>query len=181
MILHPQIKSKNILKVIQKFESILHLAPKRENLQMISGWVPPSLNECGSSCCHGGWYVIATVRDRCAPMTYNNGVDAMEADLELEKGMLRVWSLYNSMLWGNEFGHHIFDAAIAFHSATRPHGAQTLEDIVDHWKEVYERVKATEPPEEQVVEYKDITAELAVLPKDETSDLKQVNQPICTQ
>lgn len=81
------------------------------------------------------------------------------------------WAKSNPHLWGNRYGEGMFSSEVAFASEEKPNGAATLQDIVDHWEGVYERVVADEEKDR-----KDITKELAVLPPDEVVDHTIIKQ-----
>ena len=54
------------------------------------------------------------------------------------------WAEANPEIWGNKRGLYMFASEDAFKSEDRPHGAEKLSDIVDHWSEVAKRLKALE-------------------------------------
>lgn len=162
-----QVKSKDVMKVIKNFRKVLPMAPSRQNLNM--GLSHIYIDRCGTVCCHGGWYAIATsnIGDKTS---FLQGAIRMAEDLRIANNLITQWAANNPEIWGNSDGLYMFSAPYAFfHKEKRPQGARTLQDIVDHWTDVYERLKALETPE-----YEDITKELAVLPINETVDQVQV-------
>lgn len=189
-----KVKSKNVLKVIRNFEKAMELYPQGM-LNMASTRVNVE-HTCGTVHCHAGWYAIGAsvaVRENRALMIYTGGAIMMAEDLEILNRDLPVYNNYrsdfmpplgytsvpmwaekNPELWGNVQGTHMFGYRSAFWSEKRPLGALSLQDIIDHWKEVYERIKAQEEAE-RATEYLDITKELAILPQEEVPD-SQVKQ-----
>lgn len=168
--MNKQIKSEDVLKVIKNFEKVLPKAKKEKNLDMNIG----SVDVCKTAHCHGGWYTVAKInplRRIITKMNYIEGANIMAKDLGLKSRVeLQNWANDNPNIWGNNYGLLMFQSngRVAFKSSNRPSGAYSLKEIIDHWKEVYERIKATEETEER----KDITHELAVLPPAEVSDQK---------
>jgi hypothetical protein len=166
-------KSEDVLKVINNFREVLHLAQGERKLNMHQDKVWA----CQTSFCHGGWYAMATMNPLklfFLPFTadYEDGACKMAQDLGFGDGQeLRTWAHRNPDIWGNAQGSNMFGASYAFfHREKRPDGATCLNDIVDHWHDVYERIKALEIAEEN--KYPDITKELAVLPVEERADQK---------
>lgn len=170
------IKSENIIKVINNFKSVLYMATSKDHLRMGVAFVNQGGHTCGTVHCHGGWYAIATLMDviKVNAVDYGDGANKMAEDIGFDVSFsvgepLCTWAKKHPELWGNNNGEYMFSAAMAFyHKDKRPCGAMNLEDIINHWEDVYERVRATE--------YPDITSELAVLPINETSD--KITQPI---
>lgn len=141
-------ESKNILRVINNFKKVLpaaSLGSLNMNEVRVSG------NDCGTTHCHGGWYAVA-VCDLTKSVTFSDGACMMAHTLGLGVGgkyesvvNLSRWAAINSDIWGNISGCYMFSSRTAFyHPTKRPYGAMNLQDIVDHWTEVYERVKAQE-------------------------------------
>lgn len=156
-------KSENILKVINNFKKVLPLAKRDEQLNMSVSQV--SSVGCGTIHCHGGWYAVAAC-DTSEFIVFDNGACKMTEDLGFDDPdmySLTTWANQNPEIWGNNKGAGIFCRANAFEGVNRPAGAKNLQDIIDHWTEVYERVKAiegktndddwgkTEPPKEKVI------------------------------
>ena len=156
-----------------------------------------SAHSCGTSCCHGGWYAIITGKNSLfelipRTLSFYDGALNMAQDLgfnintsiyhnsdHITANELLTWAASNPDIWGNENGLHMFSSnngnPIArrgkmafFHPVKRPCGAENLQDIVDHWKEVKERIVEFNKP--KVPQYKNIVKELAVLPVEETAD-----------
>lgn len=156
-------KSENILEVIAVFKKVLPMAVREDHLKMSCPHVNNMDERCGTVHCHGGWFAIGAC-DLKKPVDFMKGGSEMAKMLELGDSVYSVmyWAEENIPLWGNKYGSKMFTGERAFyHETKRPHGAKNLSDIIDHWTEVYERVKATEQPS-----YPDITASLAVLPED---------------
>lgn len=172
---HP--KSENIRKVIDVFKSVLPMALKENyGLRMSATKI------CGTFMCHGGWFYIG-VNGQQQGATFSNGIKLMSKMLGLDNGYylassnaISEWAYGNKGVWGNDSGLHMFGSASAFNeSKKRPHGAKNLQHIIDHWEEVYDRVKALEdaqktPEPQPIQKYTDITSQLAVLPTEEKSD-----------
>lgn len=142
---HPH--SSNVLKVIQAFESVLPMAVLENHLDMFQSNINMCGHKCGTVHCHAGWFAIARGLHKNRKVTYSTGTEEMTLVLGFEhEFQLRQWALDNKDIWGNMCGNFIFSDKIAFESASRPHGALNLQHIIDHWKEVYERLKALEQP-----------------------------------
>jgi hypothetical protein len=135
---HP--KSENILKVIKAFQKVLPLT-KKEKRHLDMG--EPNVNigtECGTIHCHGGWFAVA-VCDLKKGVDYIDGANEMARMLGFAFYLdLESWARDEEKIWGNDAGALMFSDSSAFQSEKRPEGAKSLQDIVDHWKEVYERV-----------------------------------------
>jgi len=184
-------KASNVLKVITNLEKVLPYAQSECSLNMDRGTVSAEKgkNLCGTAQCHAGWYTVATFP---AKQRMDNNVDYYDGAVKMGKHLgfkskkiiddeglpdiidehmaLTDWAGKNPEIWGNRDGALMFecDGEMAFyHVEKRPYGAETLQHIVDHWKEVYARLLALENPEEK---REDITAKLAILPVDETLD-----------
>jgi len=162
-------KSSDVLKVIENFRKVLPRATLLFNLDMRN----PKVNndyQCGTVHCHAGWYAVA-VCDLSRPISFSAGVVQLVEDLGFSSVTELVsWAMVNVEIWGNTKGGLMFEYESAFyHEEKRPRGALTLQDIIDHWTEVYERLKAQEAPK-----YPDITKELAILPKEEVPDKEVV-------
>ena len=204
-------KAKKILKVIENLERMLPYAQNNGSLDMSCGTVSTEKgkNLCGTTQCHGGWYAIAALsyKKRKEGVEYDDGANKMAKHLGFkesvskrqtdvyEKGQmieasdkLCSWANKNPEIWGNTDGNIMFSCygRMAFyHETKRPDGALTLQHIVDHWKEVYERLwkmenpnKEFNPEVEQEESRKDITAKLAILPVDETLDTVKVEKQV---
>jgi hypothetical protein len=162
---HP--KSSDVLKVIEGFKKVL---PKAGRLDMGQCAVNVG-HTCGTVHCHAGWFAVA-VCDLNKRLDYSHGRDAMAEILGLRPEDITQWAHRFPDVWGNNFGLYMFGASYAFfHSEKRPDGAVHLQHIVDHWTDVYERLKALEAPV-----YVDITKELAVLPKQEVPDKEVIHE-----
>lgn len=137
-------KSKDLLQVILKFIKIMPLTTHENHLSMIAGNVNRNY-ECGSVHCHAGWYAIAAC-DLSQPLTFYNGANQMAKDLGFEDYTeLLSWANKHKKVWGNDNGTDMFGKRHAFYEPEkRPNGANTLQDIVDHWTEVYYRLKGRE-------------------------------------
>lgn len=179
---HP--KSENILKVIRNFEKVLPMAKKETHLNMMETSVCNSYHKCGTIHCAAGWYAVAKNQIEQGT-TYMDGIFLIEQDLGFEprdyspgECQLEIWTIKNVELWGNRKGELLFSCRGAYsHPTKRPQGAQSLQDIVDHWKEVYERVVALEGKQSELSKpqstqqlpipeekRKDITKEISLIP-----------------
>lgn len=108
---------------------------------------------CGTIHCHGGWYAVAVcdVRGR-RNVSFIDGAAEMARELgfyhpdnHAALSMLSMWAYQNPKIWGNERGGDMFGSKLAFtHPVKRRCGAENLQHIIDHWEEVYERVKELE-------------------------------------
>lgn len=157
--------SASVKTLINTFRTILPMATRQEQLSMQCTRVNND-HVCGSVHCHAGWYAIAKGLHRGGIVNFMNGSQAMGEDLFNISGGIRImaWAHVNPAIWGNTDGEYIFAHAMAFKSASRPNGAQTLADIIDHWQEVYERlvilenqVAISDPP----ITAEELVAELA--------------------
>lgn len=153
------IHSSNVRKVIDNFKKVLPFALKEGSLDMSRASVPRTLNECGTPCCHAGWYALATsdFSTRLRGINFVYGVQQMDIDLELPKekedspftllSRLARYMNKHSEIWGNGYGGKIFLHQYAFiHEDKRPNGAENLQHIIDHWEEVYLRLYTLENP-----------------------------------
>lgn len=140
--------------VIDKFESIKHLATADGHLCMKELAVKSLSYDPGTIHCHGGWYAVANL-DRISAeyIGYHDGAKLMASDLggEIDDD-LTLWAESNPDIWGNKFGLHIFSDVVAFKSKFNIFNflfrrnkirkeAKSLQDIIDHWKEVKGRLK----------------------------------------
>lgn len=165
--------SSQVLKVINNFKMVLPIAKTEDNLDFYECGLQKE--KCGTVCCHGGWYSVASkiFRNKHTSDFYLDGAIKMAKDLGFRRWEeLITWAEDNSEIWGNVNGVDMFTVvgSVSFISKSRPEGAQKLQHIIDHWTEVYERLLAIEQPT-----YPDITKQLAVLPQEERAD-----QPIKT-
>lgn len=153
-------RSQDVLKVIRNFEKVLPMATRKDHLNM--GVCPVIYKDqnhaCGTIHCVGGWYMISKLKEMESDeyIGFSLGVKEMEKDLgfhihlELSDSELMVWAKDNPKIWGNESGYIMFGHECAYLSESRPGGAKNLTDVIDHWKEVYQRLlvieaKATPP------------------------------------
>lgn len=138
------ITSEKLLKVIEKFESLLPLYGEIVPLDMASPSVPEKINLCSTPCCHAGWYLVARFPSRPLDLAWTYGASFLSKDLGFEYlNELQDWAKDNPELWGNEDGRYMFKLSKAFTPGDKKE-AETLNDIIDHWKEVYKRLKANE-------------------------------------
>ncbi len=128
--------------VVDNFVSILPLTvDNAHHLNMMS------MSICGSTHCHGGWYWVAKNGDH-APngiginMGYEAGTESLAIDLGFDDDSdLQAWAAYYPGIWGNEHGSKMFVNEIAFTcDLERPYGAQNLQDIINHWTDVMNRL-----------------------------------------
>jgi len=136
--------------VIDNFIRILPMAAHEGALDMSEGSIDEK-NQCGTISCHGGWYAIACLKEceekfpEVTPrfIDFVEGANLMAMHMGFEHSdALEDWAASSPKVWGNEDGHSMFSACgvMAFFSPTRPDGANTLADIVEHWKEVQDRL-----------------------------------------
>lgn len=112
-------------------------------------------HKCGTVHCHAGLYAVAMIEQGRISKEYvagrsgidwGAGVEGMSEDLgfpaedyaELEavSGM-ETWADTHPVEWGNAHGANMFESKEAFYHATRrPNGAESVQDIVDHWRDV---------------------------------------------
>lgn len=178
---HP--KSEDILRVINDFKSVVHLANNEICLNM------GAINICSTVLCHAGWYMQTIAKEKRVGTVYT-GIKAMSLALGFSGNCLGVgdndicyWAKRNKDVWGNESAGVMFSDKMAFlHPTKRPNGAKSLQDIIDHWEEVYERVLALEQPEKIAQpQYKNISKELAQKANEEKQEVdvvvKIINEP----
>lgn len=173
---HP--RSSAVLQLIRDFERVLPQAGEEANLDMSLYMHMGSNVACGTIACHAGWYELAT-RYKRRLLVRGNPMLYMSEDLNLSQVgeefefciPILYWAYKNPKVWGNEDGRLMYAQPKAFsHPERRPDGAKKLQDIVDHWKEVYERLCKLEGTV-SVYAYPDKTKELAILPADEVADI----------
>lgn len=135
--------SEQVLIVIRNFEKVLPLATLEGHLDMAEGDV--NINHlCGTFHCHAGWYAIATC-DLSEKFGHTKGAMRLAEDLGFDDHYyILEWARDNPEIWGNNFGYDMFLYEKAFTSSTRPEGAKTLLDIVNHWREVFDRIESKE-------------------------------------
>jgi len=168
---HPS--SANVYKVIKTLESVLPLIKRENHLNMFCGSVNGDYS-CGTIHCHGGWYAIASKLHENKIVDYENGADQMAKDLGFVGYVdLLCWARENKKIWGNKFPQLMFSDEMAFyHKTKRPLGAENLQHIIDHWREVAEKLKRLENKNKKTPSYPDITKKLAAIKTtEEKSDL----------
>lgn len=132
-------KKIQVQKVIDTFEKVLKEYPQAK-LDMEQGCVNNPFHICGTVHCHGGFYAIGACDLENHPI-YIHGADQMAKDLGLEDNQeLERWANDHPKEWGNEKGRYMFINETSFKSSTRPNGAKSLKDIIQHWREVKERL-----------------------------------------
>ena len=154
---HPH--SSKVLEVIKAFESVLPMAIRENHLNMSTANVNCGTYACGTVHCHAGWYAIAKGLHLNEGISYSDGVIKMCKDLGITDGgdfwdsPIEAWASKNKDIWGNRGGNVMFSNRIAFkHPTKRPKGAENLQHIIDHWREVYERLLDMEQKEVKPVE-----------------------------
>lgn len=137
-------KSADVLKVINVFKKVLPLAAHDHQLDMKEAAVNID-RTCGTIHCHAGWFAVGACDVENSYINFWNGRLKMEEYLKFEDGKLLKWAVKNPKLWGNKFGGGIYSGKEAFiNPVRRPKGANNLQDIVDHWQEVYTRLRKRE-------------------------------------
>lgn len=141
------VKSENILKVIRNFEKI---AP---NAIVDMDRASVDYLTCGTPHCHAGWYAIATTsyfpglrKYMSGRNSFYEGAEVMAKDLGFQDiESMKEFFCENNVIWGNSYADSMFMDRMAFwHPKNRSYGAQTIEDIIDHWRDIYIRIKAIE-------------------------------------
>lgn len=136
--------SAQVLTVIDNFKKVLPLAVQPDHLDMWVTGVNMNGHACGTVHCHGGWYAVATLPHNKG-LGYLDGAQKMATDLGFNNSLgLKDWAYNDIDIWGNTIGGEMFCNKKAFASDTRPNGAENLQHIIDHWTEVYNRIKQTE-------------------------------------
>jgi len=127
--------------VIDNFKKVLPMAIEENHLDMQNPFVNSGNHTCGTTHCHGGWYAIAVFNTKLKKVNYHDGAAMIAEHLGFaNEGFLEEWAYNHPVTWGNLNGNEMFTDAIAFESRTRPKGAQNLQDIIDHWEEVKNRL-----------------------------------------
>lgn len=140
--------SQQVQTVIDHFERVLPQATLDNHLDMKEVKVKDGCYDCGTVHCHAGWYAVAKKAyfDKFDYHSFNylDGIALMVDDLGFQnKYELCKWlrTRVGVTTWGNENSIDIFYKKEAFyHPKKRPEGAQNLQHIIDHWKEVKERL-----------------------------------------
>lgn len=137
-----------INNVIAAFETVLPMAEELERRNRYSvSMIQPSIDHsCGTAMCHGGWYAVA--KSQKDWHSYIDGAELMATDMGYNNSFeLCAWAACNHTLWGNRFGGDMFAGKESFNDATR------LQQIVDHWKSVRDRIAAlpVEPESEPTI------------------------------
>lgn len=132
-------------RVIDLMYTILPLTFEREDsLRMMETRVFSPYYQCGTVHCFGGWFAVALLQEKQLDgnVSYNKGADKMAEMLGFKNSVeLKGWAESKKKLWGNEHGHSMFCYEDAFrHPTRRPHGAQTVADIINHLEEVQSRL-----------------------------------------
>ena len=163
--------------VVPNFRKVLPLANKENSLDM--GESKVNVNHiCGTVHCHGGWYAVA-VADLSNKVDFYFGAERIGEDLGFDNSnnaadiKLALWARNNKLFWDSQDGSLMFNCASAFTSDSRPKGAQSLSDIVDHWLEVADRI---ETHYEVKPTYKDATKEILGLELQPSREQDLVNQ-----
>lgn len=170
-------KSQDVLKVIKNFEKIPYSTRiKPQALSMGRSDVKTVFSRCGTVMCHGGWYAAVACRTFLNFLDFKDGAHKMAQHLGFpnSEGLVN-WAQNNPEIWGNSHGAVMFADAIAFGCSLDPFTCprvNTIQEIVEHWKRVYNRLVEIEKREKlegsivKTITYSDITEELAVLPED---------------
>lgn len=135
-------KSEDIRKVIDLFKSVLPMATDPCHLDMMEGSVKSDHHKCGTVHCVAGWFAIAIgLHKRKRIVNYEHGAQKMAIMLGFTCTWdLKKWAALNKILWGNDDGINMFVQKDAYQNRiTRPNGANNLQEVINHWEEVYER------------------------------------------
>ncbi len=162
--------SQQVQVVIDNFKKVLPIANGHTHLLNMSESKVyiPSANLCDTPMCHGGWYAAAVFEKldlQKEQIDYSEGAYKMAKDLgfnykspedpenrdpfyeeraeRLGLGArfdLESWAMMNPKIWGNGNGDDMFSNRFAFESPSRVTGANSLQDIVNHWTEVRDRL-----------------------------------------
>jgi len=127
-------------RVIDNLKKVLPMATMEKSLNMNQTRVNNHGHICGTVHCLGGWYAVG-VCNLSEEIGYREGARKMSQDLGFEDDdSLEEWCEANPDIWGNKNGYGIFSDEHAFTSPSRPHGAFTLQHIIDHLEEVRDRL-----------------------------------------
>lgn len=157
--------SQQVQKVIDNLTSVLPLTfdkngkQRDKHLSMAVGSVRTTdehlgvIHECGTTHCHGGWYAVAVCDRTRQSIGYMDGTMKMAEHLGFKDDMqLEYWAYENPEIWGNDWGVSMFEAEgekAFYNESCRPQGATNLNDIIDHWKEVKQRLVELENKENE--------------------------------
>ena len=151
------ITSEKVRNLVKTFERILPYAEHDGALDMGTGGVSCRTNsffsghKCGTVHCHAGWYLLAKMWDgksnhlRGGNRSYLDGVALMMEDMgvsDSEYGLVD-WASQNPDLWGNDYARSMFCENEAFTPGNKER-AETLKDIVDHWRQVGDALEIAE-------------------------------------
>jgi len=149
--------STQIRFVAEQFTKVLPMAKREDHLQMIETRYCTKDHKCGTTHCHGGWYLLATrksneedsffdgIRNICNDLGFPKAYKYMAGDNPFE-----TWVRENIELWGCKICTTLFSNRLAFyHPIKRPNGAQNLSDIIDHYLDFAARVEAIELAEKK--------------------------------
>lgn len=135
--------SKQVQTVIDTFEKVLPMANYEGHLYMMSITIDnPS---CGTPMCHAGWWGVARginsfslgTIDLSETLGFSDEYNLLTFDInELQ---IVKWADDNPSIWGNTHGFFIFSHTDAFGD-----NCNSLQDIVNHWKGVRDRLRADE-------------------------------------
>jgi hypothetical protein len=99
------------------------------------------VDKCETLFCHGGHYLIGKHGIEDEYENYLKGFMLMAGDLGFHTANnMERFFIKNPEIWGNENAEFMGNSAIAFISTTRPYGAKNLNDIINHWEDVMERL-----------------------------------------
>ena len=148
---------KNLAKRICKAMSILEQSIDNQNLVHMSE-VDYTKTPCGSIACFGGHYAYAKLKQANeVEFDINNRLIVKEHTSAYMFGVLEFvddlgfntiddlinWAMLNPVLWGNTYAGGMFNSgsAYGFMSTNR---TITLSEIIDHWRQVADRVEEHE-------------------------------------
>lgn len=151
-----QPRSKDVKQVVDLLKSVL---PQGGRLNMLITECNVDKNGCGTVCCVGGWFAIALglpkyqgrgVKNKSSYLhiSYSTGADMMGRILGFkDRKDLQKWAQENQEIWGNSGGYVMFADRYAYKSKSKQR-ANNLQDVIDHWQDVCNRLYALENPVE---------------------------------
>ena len=139
------------------------------------GCVQVTNHGCGTVACHAGWYALACSiaddtgyweRSDSAPVDrlcaddgtnfgFTKGMYLLTRDLKFNSAReLEHWADRNPHLWGNRDGDTMFASRVAF--GIELGETITVQNIVDHWLKVADRIEALSKPGPELGSWKAI-------------------------
>ena len=138
--------SKNVYALVNRFREVCrqHDACNVSMLDIGITTIKAKDHSCKTTACHAGYYRLARFKSLIGNAAgYMAGSLAMARDLGFENAdELTCWASTHSALWGNEYGAMMFAMEEAFGASSS--SGLTLQDVVNHWEQVGDRLRHLE-------------------------------------